>query len=75
MVFLHVLCPHIKHVLIINVMDLRKIKIAISNLYISKLLGCSTDLLFCVMNVLSFSMANTKEKILLTWITLVSSFS
>jgi hypothetical protein len=35
---------------------------AISNLYISRLLGCSPNLLFSVMNVLRFSMANTKER-------------
>lgn len=57
-VFLYVLCLHIKYVLIINLMNLwREIKIAISNLYISKLLSFSTHFLFYVMNVLSFSMA------------------
>ena len=73
-VSLHVLCPHIKYVLIMNLMDSgREIKIPMSSLYISKLLGCITDSLFCVMNVLSFSMADTREKILLTWTSLVSS--
>lgn len=43
-VLLHVLCPNIEYVLIINLMDLGwKIKIAISNLHISKLLGRSTN--------------------------------
>lgn len=56
----------IRFVLIINLVNLgRKIKIAVSSFYISKLLSCGTDLLFCVMNVLSFSMANTKERILI----------
>lgn len=46
-VLLHVLCPHIDYVLIINLMDLGwEIKIAISCLYISKLLGCSTNYYF-----------------------------
>lgn len=49
--------------LIINLMNMgRKIK-AVRKLYIFKLLSRSPVLLFCVTNVLSFSMANLKGKI------------
>lgn len=55
--------PPIKYVLIINLMNLgRKIK-TVRKLYIFKLLSRSPVLLFCVTNVLSFSVANSKGKI------------